>query len=140
MARDKWLNHLAQVPLFENCDTKQLQQVAAATVEITVEPGTVLLREGEAGHECFIIVSGSATVSRNGVAIATLGDGEVIGELAPLTGGPRNATVTIDAPTDLLVLSQQEFNGLLEQVPGFAVRILKNLAQRMVSREEQESA
>ena len=140
MARDKWLNHLAQVPLFENCDTKQLQQVAAATVEITVEPGKVLLREGEAGHECFIIVSGSATVSRNGVAIATLGDGEVIGELAPLTGGPRNATVTIDAPTDLLVLSQQEFNGLLEQVPGFAVRILKNLAQRMVSREEQESA
>ena len=136
MARDAWLDHLAQVPLFAHCDTKQLQQVAAATIEVPVEPGKVLLREGEGGHECFIIVSGTATISRDGSTIATVGAGEVLGELAPLTGGPRIATVTADSRMDLLVIGEREFSGLLEEVPGFAVRVLRNLAQRMVEREE----
>lgn len=139
MARDTWLNHLAQVPLFENCDTRQLQQVAAATIEVTVEPGKVLVREGEGGHECFIIVSGQATISRNGETIATVGPGEVLGELAPLTGGPRIATVAADTSMDLLVIGEREFSGLLEEVPGFAVRVLRNLAQRMVEREEADA-
>lgn len=140
MARDAWLDHLAQVPLFAHCDTKQLQQVAAATIEVTVEPGKVLLREGEGGHECFIIISGTATVSRKGETITTLGAGEVLGELAPLTGGPRNATAVADTAMDLLVIGEREFSGLLEEVPGFAVRVLRNLAQRMIDREEADGA
>ncbi len=122
--------------MFAECDRKQLQQVAAATIEISVEPGKVLLREGEGGHECFIILSGTATVSRGGQTLTTLGAGEVLGELAPLTGGPRNATAIAETAMDLLVIGEREFSGLLEEVPGFAVRVLRNLARRMVEREE----
>ena len=93
MARDAWLDHLAQVPLFAECDKRQLQQVAAAAVEISVEAGKVLVREGEPGHECFVIVTGSATVTRDGATLANLGPGAVVGELAPLTGGVRTATL-----------------------------------------------
>ena len=108
MARDAWLDHLAQVPLFAECDKRQLQQVAAAAVEISIDPGKVLVREGEPGHECFVIVSGTATVSRDGSTIANLGPGAVVGELAPLTGGVRTATVTADSAMEVLVIAQRE--------------------------------
>jgi CRP/FNR family cyclic AMP-dependent transcriptional regulator len=136
MARDAWLNHLAQVPLFANCSKKQLQSVATASIELTIESGKVLVREGEAGHEAFVIMAGRATVSRKGETIATLGDGDVVGELAPLTGGNRTATVTADTDMDLLVIGQREFTGLLDEVPGLAVRVLRNLAHRMVELED----
>jgi CRP/FNR family cyclic AMP-dependent transcriptional regulator len=135
MARDAWLNHLAQVPLFAECDKRELQHVAAATIEVSIEPGKVLVREGEAGHECFVIVEGTATVTRKGETIATLEAGAVVGELAPLTGGSRTATVTADTPMEVLVIGQRELNGLLDEVPGLAVRLLHNLADRMA--EEQ---
>jgi CRP/FNR family transcriptional regulator, cyclic AMP receptor protein len=136
MARDAWLNHLAQVPLFSNCSKKQLQSVAAASIELTIDAGKVLVREGEAGHEAFVIMEGSATVSRKGENIATLSVGDVVGELAPLTGGARTATVTADTAMELLVIGQREFAGLLDEVPGLAVLVLHNLAHRMVELEE----
>jgi CRP-like cAMP-binding protein len=136
MARDAWLNHLAQVPLFAECSKKQLQSVAAASIELNIDAGKVLVREGEAGHEAFVIMEGDATVTRKGETIATLGAGDVVGELAPLTGGSRTATVTADTPMELLVIGQREFAGLLEEVPGLAVRVLHNLAHRMVELEE----
>jgi CRP-like cAMP-binding protein len=136
MARDAWLNHLAQVPLFAECSTKQLQSVAAASIELNIDAGKVLVREGEAGHECFVIMEGTASVTRKGEAIATLGVGDVVGELAPLTGGSRTATVVADTKMELLVIGQREFAGLLDEVPGLAVRVLHNLAHRMVELEE----
>ena len=136
MARDAWLNHLAQVPIFADCSKKQLQSVAAASIELTIDAGKVLVREGEAGHECFVIMEGSATVTRKGETLAELGVGDVVGELAPLTGGVRTATVVADTRMELLVIGQREFAGLLDEVPGLAVRVLHNLAHRMVELED----
>ena len=136
MARDAWLNHLAQVPLFANCSKKQLQAVAAASIELTIDTGKVLVREGDPGHECFVIMDGTAAVTRKGETIATLGVGDVVGELAPLTGGSRTATVVAETPMELLVIGQREFAGLLDEVPGLAVSVLHNLAHRMVELEE----
>ena len=135
MAHDDWLKHLAQVPLFADCSRKQLQAVAAATTELDVAAGKVFVREGEAGHEAFVIVKGSASVTRGDQPIATLGAGDVVGELAPLTGGVRTATVTAETPLEVLVIGQREFGALLDDVPGLAVRVLHNLAHRMVELE-----
>ncbi len=131
MARDAWLDHLAQVPLFTNCDKKQLQQVAMASTELSVDKGKVLVREGDVGHECFVIVSGTASVTRGGAPVATIGAGSVVGELAPLTGAARTATVTAESPMEILVIGQGEFNGLLEEVPGLAVTLLRSVAARL---------
>ena len=79
---------------------------------------------------CKIVLRGA------GQHIATLGSGNVVGELAPLTGGPRTATVTAKGPMQLLVIGQREFAGLLDEVPGFANRVLHNLADRMRELDE----
>lgn len=122
--------------MFAQCSNKELQQVAAATIELDVADGKVLVREGEPGHECFILVDGQAEVVRNGQQVAVLGPGDVVGELAPLTGGPRTATVTAVGPLQLLVIGQREFSGLLEEIPGFANRVLHDLAARMRGLDE----
>lgn len=136
MARDTWLDDLAQIPFFAGCSTKELQLISAASVELSVVAGQVLVREGEAGHESFVIISGSATVTRDGQTIGPLEAGDIVGELSLLTGAPRVASVVADTDMTVRVIGSREFGPLLDEIPGLAVRILRNLATRMVEFEE----
>jgi CRP/FNR family transcriptional regulator, cyclic AMP receptor protein len=132
MARkDAFTEHLASVPLFSACSKKELQLVARRAEDVTVEPGKVLVREGAAGAEFFVIVEGTAEVSRHGNKVAELGPGAFFGDLALLDKAPRNATVTAVTPMELVVLGQREFAGIIDEVPGFAHKLLAGLAHRL---------
>jgi len=133
--RDR-LDQLARVPLFSSCSQRELGRIVRAADEITVEAGRTLVEQGRAGHECYVIVSGQAEVSRDANTIAVLGVGDTIGELAVLDGGPRTATVTATTDLDLLVLRQREFAGLLTEVPTLSHKILVNLARRVRELDE----
>ena len=111
MAREEYLNHLASVPLFSGCTTKELRDIAKATVELTLEQGKEFVTQGDVGREAFVIVEGTAEVSRGGQTIAELGPGDCVGELALLDHGPRTATVTAATPLTVLVLGPREFSG-----------------------------
>jgi CRP-like cAMP-binding protein len=78
-----------------------------------------------------VIIEGTATVSRHGRKVATLGPGDAFGELALLDKAPRNATVTAATPMELVVLGQREFGGLIDEVPGFARKLLAGMARRL---------
>ncbi len=130
-SRSKQLDHLASVPLFSACSQKELQKIARASNEITIEAGRVLTDQGDAGREAFVIIEGQATVKRNQRKIASLGPGEAIGELSLLDHGPRTATVEAATPMTLLVLSTREFTGVVDQVPGLAHKLMAALASRI---------
>ena len=55
-----------------------------------------LLRQGEAGETFYLVATGSATVSRGGTRLASLGPGSYFGEIAIVERVPRTATVTAD--------------------------------------------
>lgn len=131
MAREQYLDHLSSVPLFSGCTTKELRDIAKATVELTLDEGKEFVTQGDVGREAFIIVEGSADVSRGGQKIATLGPGDCVGELALLDHGPRTATVVANAPMTVLVLGPREFSGLLDEVPTLNHKILAALASRV---------
>ena len=133
--RDR-LEQIARVPLFSACSQRELARVVKSVDEITVEAGRVLVEQGRAGHECYVIVTGEATVERDANTIATLGPGDTIGELAVLDGGPRTATVTAVTDLDLLVLGQREFAALVSEVPSLSHKILVNLARRVRELDE----
>ncbi len=124
-----YLQHLADVPLFSSCSNRELQKIARAADEITVDEGREIVTQGATGHEAFIIIDGTARVVRNDQEIATMGPGDYFGELALLDGGPRTASVIATSPMTLLVLGQREFAGLIDEVPGLAHKILTSLAQ-----------
>ena len=130
-SRTKHLEHLAEIPLFSALSKRDLGRIAKASNEITVEAGHVLVDQGDAGREAFVIVDGSATVKRNGRKVGTLSPGDAIGELALLDHGPRTATVTADTELTALVLSAREFAGIIEDVPGLAQKLLAQLAARV---------
>jgi len=129
--RDAFLDHLAEVPLFSALSRKELALVARRAEDVKVEPGRVLVSEGSTGSEFFVIIDGTATVSRHGLKVATLGPGDAFGELALLDKAPRNATVTAQTPMEVVVLGQREFGGLIDEVPGFARKLLAGMAKRL---------
>jgi CRP/FNR family cyclic AMP-dependent transcriptional regulator len=125
---NSYLESLAQVPLFVACTKKELQKIARAVDELKVKEGREVVTQDKRGREAFVIVDGEATVKRNGRRIATLGPGDHFGELALLDGGARTASVVATTPMTLLVLGQREFTGLIDEVPGLALKIMATLA------------
>lgn len=127
-SRTKHLESLGEISLFSALSKRDLQRIAKASNEVTREAGTVLVDQGDAGREAFVVIEGTATVKRNNRKVATLGPGDAIGELSLLDHGPRTATVTADTDVTLLVLSAREFSGVLEDVPSLAHKLLGELA------------
>jgi CRP/FNR family transcriptional regulator, cyclic AMP receptor protein len=124
-------DHLSNVPLFATLSLKEREAVRGLLSEIDIATGTRLTREGQIGHEFFIIVAGTASVEHEGVHITDVGPGDYQGELSLLDGGPRTATVTATSPMTIMVASQQEFTTLLDEHPTIARRMLPALVARI---------
>src|ERR1035437_1297835 len=131
MVRRNPLEELARVPLFSACAKKELQLIARRAEHVDVPAGKVLVREGAAGAEFFVILDGTAEVSRHGRRVATLDPGAFFGDLALLDRAPRNATVTAKTPMQLMVLGQREFAAMIDDVPELAQKLLTGLAHRL---------
>ena len=127
---------LSRVELFADCSKKELSQIASISTEYDAPAGQILAREGQPGAEFFIIVSGRATASHNGVFLAELAPTNFFGELALLDGGPRTATVVADTDLHLLVLSRREFAQLCRAHPSVSYRMLKVLGARLRQADE----
>src|SRR5919198_1587165 len=65
----EWIRH---VPLFSQCSKRELAQIAGIADEIDLHEGKVLIREGDRGREFFVLLDGSAEVSKDGRRINTL--------------------------------------------------------------------
>lgn len=129
--RDPKLSRLDSIPLFTGCDRREIRAIGRLGDLTRRDRGTVLIEQGHSGREVFIIVDGSVTVSRNGEAVATLGPGEVVGEVAVLDRGRRTATVTADTPVEVLVFDPRSFASLLHEAPVVARRMLAETATRL---------
>jgi CRP-like cAMP-binding protein len=131
MRRDAKLERIAQVPLFARCTKRELGQIGTLADEVELEKGTVVVKEGAFGQEFFILVSGTAKVTRKGKTVANLGPGDFFGEIALLHNAPRNATVTATSDVDALVVSHRDFTSLLATAPQIQAKVLQALAERL---------
>ena len=109
---------LRGLSLFEGSSEAELRAFDRLAGEIWVDRGSDLIREGTRGVEFAVIADGGVAVARGDVAIADLGPGDFIGELALLDDRARTATVTTTARTRLLVLGPDEFASMMRSVPG----------------------
>jgi len=131
MPADPKLEHLAQVQLFSTLNKRELRLIGRAADIVELKAGSEIVREGSIGHEFYLVLSGEATVRRNGRKVATLGPGRYFGELALLDRGPRSATVVAKTDVELAVISQREFMGVLDQVPNVSEKLLSSMAARL---------
>jgi CRP-like cAMP-binding protein len=132
MVRDEYLRHLASVPVFSNCTKSQLQEIGKVADEIFLPAGKVLARQGEVGVDLLILLDGTASVTRDGQRVATVTSGDVVGELAVISGRPRNATVVAETELCVLVLTRRGLDQLLDDIPGLAKHLLYEVTARLV--------
>ncbi|MFM7270063.1 MAG: cyclic nucleotide-binding domain-containing protein [Actinomycetes bacterium] len=128
---NQYVESIAEVPLFSACSRSDLNRIARLSEEVVVPAGRRVVEEGALGDQFFVIMDGTAKVTRRGRRVATLGRGDAFGELSLLVRSPRNATVTAETDLDVLVLGQREFSGLVDTAPGFARKLLAALAERL---------
>ena len=121
---------LGQLDLFADCTPAQLAEARRLLTLLTVEAGTVLMREGGLGLEFMVIADGEAAVSIDGDQVATLGRGDFAGEMSLLGSTRRSATVTALTPLTLYVANPAEFRGLLDVAPAVAERIVRTADAR----------
>lgn len=88
-----------------------------------VNAGETLIKEGEIGHDFFVILKGSFLVTRNRQQLAVLSPGEFFGEIALLQEVPRQATVAAQVKGELLVLNRKSFWLIVENNIGLAIQI-----------------
>jgi CRP-like cAMP-binding protein len=124
---------LKRAPLFEGLSKKELTELARATDDLSVGPGTVLCREGSLGREFFVLVDGSAEVTKGTKRIATRGPGDFVGEIALLTTTKRTATVTATTPLRCFVMTRGDFRRVLDENPGVERKVMQALAERLLS-------
>jgi CRP-like cAMP-binding protein len=123
--------YLGQVPMFQDCTEEELSAVAYLASPRALEGGTAVVREGEKGNEFFLLMMGTATVSREGREVADLKPGDYFGELALFDPAPRDATVTADVPLTVAVLERDRFRTALESVPALRDALLRGMARRL---------
>jgi small-conductance mechanosensitive channel/CRP-like cAMP-binding protein len=106
-----------------------------------VAPGEGVIREGDAGHSIFAVVSGQLQVVKvregeqpyTGLfwdVIATLGPGQWFGEASLLTGAPRNATVVAETACELVELPKAGFEASLKREPELVERLVDLMESR----------
>jgi len=124
---------LKRAPLFEGLSKKELAELARATEDLKVEPGTVLCREGSLGREFFVIVDGEVEVTKDGKRLATRGSGEFFGEIALITTTKRTATVTAATPVRCFILTRGDFRRVLDESPAVQRKVMEALGERLLS-------
>ncbi len=136
-SKKQHLDTLRSVSLFSGCTNKELEKVARASDEITMTAGTLIIDQGQTGREAFVVLDGSVTVKRNGRKVATLGPGNVVGELSLLDHGPRTATAICDTDCTLLIIDQRKFLSVIDDVPAISHKLLASLASRIRDMDRQ---
>lgn len=131
MHRRGWESYLEHIPLFRACSREELRRIGRLIERQTVDAGDVVVREGEVGHEMFVIASGEAVVTRGTRGVAALGPGDWFGELAVLRPAPRNATVTAATAMNVLVIPSSSLARLVGDTPAIARKLLVGLARRL---------
>lgn len=123
---------LQQLELFASCTPKELRRLAGLLDETTVAAGTVLTTEGDLGSQAFVLLSGTAEARHGERVVATLGAGDLVGEMALLDrAGARSATVVTTTPAEVLVMDPRAFETVMSQFPSVARNVATTLAKRL---------
>jgi putative ABC transport system ATP-binding protein len=110
---------LKGVEAFKNLTPHELTNVAERMTRRQYLPGEIIIHEGEVGEELFLISEGEVEVDREGREVARLGPGDFFGELALMSGNPRNANVVATRPVDTYVLGKDDFDAAIQASSSF---------------------
>ncbi|MDH4111157.1 MAG: cyclic nucleotide-binding domain-containing protein [Actinomycetota bacterium] len=126
---------LRSVPLFGELDAYDLAQVARWVDEISAEPGDLLIEQGAMPYEIFVIEDGTVDVVRDGEPLATLGSGDVVGEMALMARHRRMASVVARTTVRALSLHVDALQEITTEMPELGEELRALMQQRRAENE-----
>jgi CRP/FNR family transcriptional regulator, cyclic AMP receptor protein len=127
---------LKSVALFADLEGEELERFSHVAVPRSFPAGTRVFHEGDSSDACYIVKEGSFRVTREhsdgrAITLATLGAGEIFGELAMLDGDSRSASAEALTDGELLALPANDVRSLLARHPEIALKLVAGLVRRL---------
>ena len=108
--RREILEHLSISELIRHLPLEAVEEMVTRVSERSFKAGKIIFQEGDDGDEVFFLETGSVIISRDSQEIARLSSGDVLGEIALVTGAARTATAIAAETTTAFSLSKREFD------------------------------
>ena len=130
---------LKKVPLFNNLPDPDLEHLCSLVVEIHLPAGQLLFSEGEIGDKAYVIMTGEIEIFKESgnrpILLAVRHVGEIIGEMSLLDQAARFASGKAKTDSDLLMISHENLENLLNSSPTAARVMLSTITNRLRTTE-----
>ena len=120
-------SRLKKIHLFSDLDDDALERIAGMARETTAEEGDKLVQQDAASDQLIAIEEGSVEVRSHDDKLATLGEGDVVGEAGLLKRGLRNADVVATGKVKAFFFTQDQVRSLRRDLPNFDERLQKEM-------------
>lgn len=127
---------LSRHELFSELSDADLEQIATRLLVRQYAKGQIVFAQGDPGASLYLIESGRVSVTLSTpdgreVLIASLGPGDLLGELALLDGEPRSADAVVQEEAQLYALQRDDFAAFVESRPAVALKLLSALSRKL---------
>jgi len=118
---------------------KEIEIIARYFNVSRMEKGTRVFQEGDREKYMCLVVSGSVQVIKKDArqqekVLSVISKGNIFGEMMLFDGEPRSATIIAAERTVLLILSQENLDRLVREMPGLAAKLLWKLGRILSQR------
>ena len=130
------LDLLRRVPLFSLLTVAQAEVISGAVIKRRFKRGEALVKQGQKSNALFILLTGRARVMTSDsrgreVILATLAQGDYLGEMSIIDNEPHSATVRAEVATDVLMLGRAEFARCLTENASMSLVVMRGLVKRL---------
>jgi hypothetical protein len=127
---------LQDLPIFDGLGEGELRRVARLFAQKLYRPGEKVFGKGEPGNEAYVVMRGQIEIhlEEKSLPIATVGNGQIFGELAFLEGAAHIATAIANQASILLVMERSAFYDLVQSEPRLGMIVMRNFALEFSNR------
>ncbi|CAN7510700.1 CRP-like cAMP-binding protein [Acidovorax delafieldii] len=130
------LDLLRRVPLFSLLTVAQAEVISGAVIKRRFKRGEALVEQGQKSNALYILLTGRARVMTSDsrgreVILATLAQGDYLGEMSIIDNEPHSATVRAEVQTDVLMLGRAEFARCLTENASMSLVVMRGLVKRL---------
>lgn len=136
------INLLRGLPVFVDLGDGELRKIARLFTQKLFRPGEKIFNRGDIGNEAYVIMRGQIDIvlEENATPIASMGNGQIFGELAFLDGAARVAMAVASQASILLVMQRSAFNNLVQREPHLGMVVMRNIAIELSNRLRRANA
>jgi len=133
---------LQSLPLFEGLGEGELRKIARLFTQRLYHPGERIFAKDDSGDEAYLVMRGQVDIhlEEKSPPIATLGSGQIFGELTFLDNSPRAAYAVANQASILLVIQRSQFDDLVQREPDLGMVVMRNFALELSHRLRRSNA